>query len=51
MLGRGPIVHMSNALPPLVEDYERYAETLAGFHVIAFIGYMLKDAADLMNGA
>src|SRR5579883_3192810 len=25
----------------LVKDYERYAETLAGFHVIAFVGYML----------
>ena len=35
----------------LVKDYERYAETLAGFHVIAFIGYMLKHAANLMKGA
>jgi hypothetical protein len=35
----------------LVKDYERYAETLAGFHVIAFVGYMLKHAADLMKGA
>jgi transposase len=29
----------------LVKDYERYAATLAGFHVIAFVGYMLKHAA------
>lgn len=35
----------------LVKDYERYAATLAGFHVIAFVGYMLKHAPDLMKGA
>ena len=35
----------------LVKDYERYATTLAGFHVIAFVGYMLKQAANLMTGA
>jgi len=29
----------------LVKDYERYAETLAGFHVIAFACLMLKRAA------
>ena len=33
----------------LVKDYERYATTLASFHVIAFVGYMLKHAADLMR--
>ena len=35
----------------LVKDYERYAETLAGFHVIAFVGYMLKHVAALIQGA
>ena len=35
----------------LVKDYERYAETLAGFHVIAFVGYMLKHAALLLKSA
>ena len=35
----------------LVKDYERYASTLAGFHVIAFVGYMLKQAAELIKGA
>jgi transposase len=35
----------------LVKDYERYAQTLAGFHVIAFVGYMLKHAAELITGA
>jgi transposase len=35
----------------LVKDYERYAETLAGFHVVAFVGYMLKQAAQLIIGA
>ena len=33
----------------LVKDYERYASTLAGFHVIAFVGYMLKQAADMVK--
>ena len=35
----------------LVKDYERYATTLAGFHVVAFVGYMLKRAVDLMKSA
>ena len=35
----------------LVKDYERYATTLAGFHVVAFVCLMLKRAADLMLGA
>jgi transposase len=35
----------------LVKDYERYAETLAAFHVIAFVGYMLKHAAAMIQGA
>jgi transposase len=35
----------------LVKDYERYATTLAGFHVVAFVGYMLKQAVNLMQGA
>lgn len=32
----------------LVKDYERYAETLAGLHVVAFACLMLKRAADFM---
>jgi transposase len=35
----------------LVKDYERYASTLAGFHVVAFVCLMLKRAADLMLSA
>ena len=35
----------------LVKDHERHASTLAGFHVIAFVGYMLKQAADLTRNA
>lgn len=35
----------------LVKDYERYATTLAGFHVIAFVGYMLKQLAPLVQSA
>jgi transposase len=32
----------------LVKDYERYAQTLAGLHVVAFACLMLKRAAELM---
>ena len=35
----------------LVKDYERYASTLAGFHVVAFVCLMLKRAAHLIQGA
>lgn len=35
----------------LVKDYERYATTLAGFHVVAFVGYMFKHTAELIKGA
>jgi transposase len=35
----------------LVKDYERYAETLAGFQVIAFVGYMLKHVAAMIQSA
>ncbi|MFS3137460.1 transposase, partial [Gluconacetobacter sacchari] len=35
----------------LVKDYERYATTLAGFHVIAFVGYILKHAAQMIQCA
>ena len=35
----------------LVKDYELYAETLAGMHIVAFVGYMLKQAAALMQSA
>jgi transposase len=32
----------------LVKDYERYAETLAGFHIVAFACRMLKRAAEIV---
>jgi transposase len=32
----------------LVKDYERYAQTLAGLHVVAFACLMLKRAAEFM---
>lgn len=35
----------------LVKDYERYAETLAGFHVVAFICIMLARVAGLVQSA
>ena len=31
----------------LVKDYERYASTLAGMHLIAFVCLMLKQVAQL----
>ena len=34
----------------LVKDYERYASTLAGLHLIAFVCLMLKQTALLMVG-
>jgi transposase len=35
----------------LVKDYERYATTLAGYHVVALACLMLAKAADLMPSA
>ena len=35
----------------LVKDYERYASTLAGLHVVAFVCFMLKHAAILAAGS
>jgi transposase len=35
----------------LVKDYERYASTLAGLHLVAFACFMLKQAAILAAGA
>jgi transposase len=55
LLPRRWVVERSFAWAPccrrLVKDYERYATTLASFHVIAFIGYMLKQALILMQSA
>jgi transposase len=35
----------------LVKDYERYPQTLAGLHIVAFVTFMLKNAALLAAGA
>ena len=35
----------------LVKDYERYAETLAGPHVVAFACIILGNAASIMQSA
>ena len=35
----------------VVKDYERYASTLAGFHVVTFVGYMLKYATQLIKAS
>jgi transposase len=35
----------------LVKDYEVYASTLAGLHVVAFVCLMLARAADFMQSA
>ena len=33
----------------LVKDYERYASTLAGFHLVAFVCLMLRQTARLVT--
>jgi transposase len=33
----------------LVKDYERYASTLAGFHLVAFVCPMLRQTAQLVT--
>jgi transposase len=35
----------------LVKDYERYASTLAGLHVVAFVSLMLTKAVALAQSA
>jgi len=35
----------------LVKDYERYAETLAGLHVVAFACLVMKQAAAIATGS
>ena len=35
----------------LVKDYERYASTLAGLHIVAFACFMLRQAAMLAAGS
>jgi len=35
----------------LVKDYERYASTLAGIHIVAFACFMLKQASILAAGS
>jgi transposase len=35
----------------LVKDHERYATTLAGFHIVALVCIMLAKATDLMQSA
>ncbi|MFZ2981148.1 MAG: transposase, partial [Sphingobium sp.] len=35
----------------LVKDYERYAQTLAGLHVVAFACLMMKQAAAIATGS
>jgi transposase len=35
----------------LVKDYERYASTLAGFHLVAFVCLMLRQTARLVTSS
>jgi transposase len=35
----------------LAKDYERYADTLAGFHIVAFVCIMLLRASACMQSA
>ncbi|HKT85072.1 MAG TPA: IS5/IS1182 family transposase, partial [Novosphingobium sp.] len=35
----------------LVKDYERYAQTLAGLHLVAFACIMMKQATAIAAGS
>ncbi len=35
----------------LVKDYESYASTLAGLHIVAFVCLMLRKVASLATGS
>jgi hypothetical protein len=50
-VGCGKVFCVGYRCRRLIKDYERYATTLAGFHVVAFVGYVLKQAVILMQGA
>jgi hypothetical protein len=45
------ILCLANRCRRPAKDYERYTMTLAGFQVIAFVGFMLRHGAHLMEGA
>ena len=55
LLPRRWVVERSFAWPTrcrrLVKDYERYATTLAGLHMVAFVCLMLKQAERLMTSS
>lgn len=42
---------MGNRFGRLVKDYERYAQTLAGLHVVAFACLMMKQVAHIAAGS
>jgi hypothetical protein len=48
-MGCRKIVCVGYTLPKACQDYERYATTLAGLHVVAFVGYTLKQAFAIMQ--
>jgi hypothetical protein len=43
-MGRGALLRLATRRRRLVKDYERYALTLARFHIVAFVCFMLKNA-------
>ena len=51
--GTGPAVVLLHGFPELAYSWRHQVPALAdaGFHVIAFVGYMLKHAAAMIQGA
>mgnify|MGYP006883704259 CR=1 FL=1 len=47
----GSVMDWATKLRRLVQDYERYARTLAGLHIVAFACLMIKQAAGLAAGS
>lgn len=41
-------IRLGDTMQPALEDYERYAQTLVGFHVVAFACLLPKRAAEFM---
>ncbi len=50
-LGDRAFIHLGPRFRRLVKDNERYAETLAGLHAVAFACLMMKQSAALNTGS
>ena len=50
-LGGGAVVRLGNMLPQIGQRLRTVCLNIRSFHVIAFVGYMFKQAAQLMQGS